>query len=199
MRFTLSILVLPALALAQGCIGSAVALEAIGPKCTQEQIVVTWPATITRGESVTTSLLTHTLTQSNIARAEFDALRDALTSGSSGGNYHVKWELPAFDGSNGYIAFTHTVPLPAGEPAQVTSVFSDRGWGAAASLTAIAPAVSVHSGNFVATSANGTITVLAASPLRLRLDVTTSNASGETVRLAGDAGFFYDKVTALCN
>jgi hypothetical protein len=48
MRFSHAILTLSALAATQGCLGASRALEAIAPKCTQEQIVLTWPVTITR-------------------------------------------------------------------------------------------------------------------------------------------------------
>ncbi|MEO7501640.1 MAG: hypothetical protein ABIW94_03275 [Gemmatimonadaceae bacterium] len=59
-------------------------------------------------------------------------------------------------------------------------------------------AISVRADNFTATSATGSMTVLNAAPLRLRIDVTTSSSSGETMRIAGDAGFTYQKVDANC-
>jgi hypothetical protein len=83
------------------------AVEALGPKCTQEQIVVTWHATITRGNSVTSPLLTTTLTQNNVDRAQFDALRQALTAGGGAGTYNVTWTIPAFYVNGGYIALAH--------------------------------------------------------------------------------------------
>jgi hypothetical protein len=56
----------------------------------------------------------------------------------------------------------------------------------------------VRADNFTGTSATGTITALDGSPLRLRIDVTTRNAAGETIRLTGEAGFHYEKVTKTC-
>ena len=199
MRFPQTILALSALAAVQGCLGSALALEAIAPKCTQEQIVVTWPITITRGSSVTSPLLTTTLTQTNIDRAQFDALRQTLTEGGGSSPYNVTWTMPAFNVNGGYIAFTHAAPLATGESQQVSVAFSGGGWGARPATPAFPPAVSVRADNFVATSASGSITALATSPLRLRIDITTANAAGETIRLTGDAGFSYSKVQALCS
>ena len=198
MQFAKSVLALSALAALQGCLGAALALEAIAPKCTQEQIVVTWPITITRGSSVTSPLLTTTLTQTNIDRAQFDVLRQTLTEGGGSSTYNVTWTIPAFDVNGGYIALSHAAPLATGEPQQVGVAFAGGGWGAQPATAPFPPAVSIRADNFVATSATGSITVLAASPLRLRIDITTTNAAGETMRLTGDAGFSYHKVQALC-
>lgn len=194
MRFRQAVLGLSALTAMQGC----VTLESLGPSCTQEQLVVTWPVTITRGTSVTTPLLTTTLTQSNIDRAQFDALRQVLTAGGGTSTNNVTWTIPAFDVNGGYIALAHAAPLATGETQQVGVAFSGGGWGAQSATAALPPAVAVRASNFIATSATGSITALATSPLRLRIDITTANAGGETIHLAGDAGFSYHKVEALC-
>jgi hypothetical protein len=199
MRFPQTILALSALAATQGCLGAVLGLEAIAPKCTQEQIVVTWPITITRGSSVSSPLLTTTLTQTNIDRAQFDVLRQSLTEGGETGAYNVMWTIPAFNVNGGYISLTHFAPLATGETQQVNVAFSGGGWGAHNAAAANVPGISVRADNFVATSATGSITALAAAPLRLRIDITTANAAGETIRLTGDAGFSYHKVQALCS
>src|SRR6185503_3053889 len=157
MRFPQTILALSALAAVQGCLGSLLALEAVAPKCTQEQIVVTWPITITRGTSVTSPLLTTTLTQTNVDRAQFDALRQSLTEGGEIGAYNVTWTIPAFNVNGGYIALTHAAPLATGETQQVSVAFSGGGWGAQHVTTANQPGISVRAANFVATSASGSI------------------------------------------
>jgi len=195
MRFSHSVLALSALGAMQGCAW----LESLAPTCTQEQIVVTWPATITRGSSVSTPLLTTTLTQSNVDRAQFDALRKALTSGGGVGTHNVTWTMPAFDVNGGYIALAHAAPLTTGETQQVNVAFQGGGWGAQPAAPAFPPAVAVRADNFVATSATGSITALASAPLRLQIDITTANAAGETIRLAGDAGFSYHSVKAICD
>jgi hypothetical protein len=59
--------------------------------------------------------------------------------------------------------------------------------------------VAVRAENFNATSATGSIVVVSTSPLRLRIDVTTQNAAGETIRLTGDAGFSYNKAFENCS
>ena len=183
----------------QGCLKAAVALEAIAPKCTQEQIVVTWPITMTRGSAVTTTLLTRTLTQNNIARAQFDALRQTLVDGGGTGTYNVTWTIPAFDVNGGYISLSHSAPLTSGETQQVGVVFSGGGWEAQPVTGAVQPAVAVRASNFVATAASGLLTAITGTPLRLAVDITTTNAAGETIRLGGEAGFSYHKVQALCS
>jgi hypothetical protein len=198
-RYIPVVFALTAALFSQGCLRAAQAVEAIAPKCTQEQIVVTWPVTITRGTAVTSTLLTNTLTQTNIDRAQFDALRATLTAGGPGGTYNVTWGIPAFETNGGYIALQHVAPIQAGETQQVGAVFSGGGWGAQPATSAVSPVVSLRASNFVATSATGSITSLGSAPLRLRIDITTVNQSGETIRVAGEAGFAYNKVIALCN
>ncbi len=194
MRFLSKALALTALITTQGC----VVLESLGGSCTQEQITVTWHATITRGTSVTTPLLVTTITPQNIDPSQFQILRQTLTSGGGSGTYNVMWTVSAFEVNGGYIAFTHAAPLASGETQQVASAFAGGGWGAQSIAAATPPAISVRADNFTATSASGSISVIDSSPLRLRIDVTTSNASGETLRLAGEPGFSYAKVTKSC-
>jgi hypothetical protein len=194
MRFLSKALALTALATSQGC----VVLESLGGSCTQEQITVTWHATITRGTSVTTPLLVTTITPQNVDPSQFQILRQALTSGGTSGIYNVTWTVPAFNVNGGYIALTHASPLASGETHQIASAFNGGGWGAQSVGAPVPPAIAVRADNFTATSASGSISVIESSPLRLRIDVTTSNASGETVRLAGEPGFSYAKVTKSC-
>ena len=199
MRLSQTVLALSALAGTQGCLKAAIALEAIAPKCPQEQLVVTWPISITRGNVVSTTLLTTTTTQTNIDRAQFDALKQALIDGSGTRSYSVTWTVPAFEVNGGYIALSHLAPIATGETQAVNLAFSGGGWGARPVTGSVAPAISLRADNFVATSASGSINVLATAPLRLGIDITTTNAAGETIRVAGDAGFAYHKVQALCS
>lgn len=183
----------------QGCLALARAGEAIAPKCLQEQIVVTWPMTTIRGGVTTSTLRTTTLTQNNIDRTQFDALRETLTGTGTSAMYNVTWSVPSFDVNGGYVAFTHTVPFSAGETRPVSAAFSGGGWGAQPTSTQIPTAIALRADNFVATSSTGSIIALAAAPLRLKVDVTTASAAGETIRVTGEVGFSYHKVTALCN
>jgi hypothetical protein len=173
------------------------ALEALGGRCEQEQLVATWHVTITRGTTVSSPLLTTTVTPGNVSGSEFNTLRSALVDGSSA-PYNVTWSLPAFGVNGGHISLRHAVPLTAGETQQVGATFTGGGWGAQPVGAALPPAVSVNAGDFTATSASGSFTVLSAAPLRLNVDVTVRNAAGETIRLTGDPGFAYQKVTKTC-
>jgi hypothetical protein len=152
---------------------------------------------ITRGGTTSSTLLTYTLTPSNVDQAEFNTLRGALVQGSSTAA-NVTWTVPAFDSNGGYISFSHLTPFTVGETRQVASAFTGAGWGVTTGTDLSVTAVSIRDGSFQATSASGSLTALDTSPLRLRIDVTGSNASGETVRVTGDAGFAYQKVTTTC-
>lgn len=194
MRLIRTAIAAAAILASQGC----VALEFLGGSCTQEQLVVTWPATITRGTAVSNVLLTTTLTPSNVDQTQFNQLRSALVNGGSN-SYRVTWTVSAFDTNGGYIAFSHEAPMANGQSLDIGATFIGGGWGASPAVgTAPRPAISVRADNFTATSASGSITALNSSPLRLRIDVATSNASGETIHLTGEAGFAYQKVTKSC-
>jgi len=194
MRFPANILTLAAVVGLQGCY----ALEALGGRCEQEQLTVTFPVTITRGSTTTSTLLTTTLTPSNLDQTRFERLRQSLVDGIDTELFTVMWTVPAFDINGGMIAFTHSAPLSPGETQQVTGAFDGGGWGAESAARPILPAISVRAENFTATKASGSITVLNTAPIRLRIDVTTSNEAGETLRITGEAGFHYDKVTKPC-
>ena len=194
MRFRPNTLSVAAVLALQGCY----ALEALGGRCEQEQLTVTFPVTITRGSTTTSTLLTYTLTDSNVDPAQFARLRQLLVDNGASGTFNVTWTIPAFDTNGGMIAFTHTAPLTSGETQQIGGAFNGGGWGAEPVGSTTPPVVAVRADNFTATKASGSITVLAASPLRLRIDVTSGNDAGETIRITGEAGFHYDKVTVPC-
>jgi hypothetical protein len=195
MPYPLRILAVSALVTTQSCYGIG-ALEALGGSCPQEQLVVTFPVTITRGGSVTSQLITRTMTPANLDQSQFNLLRQLLVDGGTG-SYNVTWTVPAFD-PNGHIAFMHPMPIATGETQQVSATFSGGAWAAQPATPALPPAISVRADNFTGTSASGSIAALNSAPLRLKIDVTTTNATGETIRIAGEAGFAYQKVTTTC-
>ena len=159
---------------------------------------MSWPATITRGNSTTNVTLFGSVSPSNIDPTQFELLRDAVT-GSRSALTTIVWTVPAFEINGGYIAFTHTLPQAAGESDGVNFTFDGGGWGAAAAARAIEPTIAVRADNFNATAATGTITAVSTSPLRLRIDVTVRNALNQTMTLTGDATFEYARVDSDCS
>jgi hypothetical protein len=110
------------------------------------------------------------------------------------------WTVPAFDINGGYIAFEHAAPLAVSEVEPIGNVFQGGGFGASASsFQNIGGSISVRADNFIAATANGTVTNIAGFPTVLRIDVTTRNESGQTLRVAGDARFSYQKTAASCS
>lgn len=197
MRSQLKLLALSALLTTEGCYGIG-ALEALGGSCPQEQLVVTWPITITRGTSTTSTLITRTMIPDNIGQTQHNLLRQLLVEGGASGTYNVTWTVPAFDTNGGHISLRHAAPLANGETQQVSAVFSGGAWTAQPATTPLPPAISVTANNFTAASASGSITAVTGLPLRLSIDVTTTSTTGETIRLTGEAGFAYQKVTTTC-
>jgi hypothetical protein len=167
--------------------------------CTSEFVRVTWPATITRGTSTTNVTLFGSVTPSNIDPTQFELLRDVVATGNRTSLTTIVWTVPAFDINGGYIAFTHTVPLQAGESDAVNFAFDGGGWGAAPASRAIPAAIAVRADNFNANAATGSLTAISTTPLRLKIDVTTRNAANQSMSLTGEAQFEYEKVHSNCS
>jgi hypothetical protein len=178
---------------------SCQSVDFLTDNCDTEFIRVNWPATITRGSSVSNVTLFQAITPSNIDAEEFMLLRDVLINGSASRSATVIWTVPAFDINGGYIALTHSAPLAASTSEEVNFAFDGGGWGAATAARAILPAIAVRADNFNATAASGTITSVGTSPLRLDIDVTVRNALNQTMRIAGQAQFEYERVRSSCS
>ena len=176
-------------------------IELLTDNCTTESVLVAWPATITRANATTTVTLTGAVSPGNIDPSQFNQLKQLLTTGGAGGTNSVVWTVPAFDVNGGYIAFMHRAPLTTGQTEPVNQAFDGGGWGIVSSRPDFPfPAViAVRADNFVATSASGSITAIVGLPLRLRIDVTARNNANESMRLAGDAQFSYERARSSCS
>lgn len=194
MRFPANILTIAGVIASSGC-GT---VEFLTNRCDTESIRVTWPATITRGGLAVTTTLQGAVTPSNIDVAQFQDLKDALIDGDASAT-NVVWTVDAFNTNGGYIALMHSAPATAGQTEPVNLAFDGGGWGTVASPRPFAPTIALRAENFNATSATGSITTIDPSPLKLRIDVTTTNAAGETIKVTGDAQFRYERVTSSCS
>ena len=180
-------------------LGSCQTADFLIDDCSTDFIRVTWPATITRGSSVTNVTLFQSITPSNIDPEEFRLLRDVLINGSTNQSATVIWTVPAFDVNGGFIALTHSAPLNASASQEVNFAFDGGGWGATTASRVIQPAIAVRADNFNATAASGTITTISTAPLRLGIDITVRNALNQTMRIAGEAQFEFQKVHTSCS
>lgn len=194
MRFPSNLLVLAGALACSGC----ATVDLITNQCDTEYIRVTWPATITRGSLTVTTTLQGAVTPGNIDATQFRNLKDALIDGD-GNATNVVWTVDAFNVNGGYIALMHSAPATSGQTEAVSLAFDGGGWGTIASPRPFAPTIALRAENFNATSATGSITTVDPKPLKLRVDVTTSNAAGETIKVTGDAQFRYERVSSSCS
>lgn len=174
-------------------------IDFITDNCTTEFVRVSWPATITRGTSTTNVTLFGSVTPANIDPTQFEILRDVVATGDRTALTTIVWTVPAFDVNGGYIAFTHTLPLAAGQSDGVNFAWGGGGWGAASAERAIPAAIAVRADNFNANEATGTVTAISTRPLRLRIDITVRNAANQTMRLTGEAQFEHQAVRSNCS
>jgi hypothetical protein len=181
--------------LSSGC----ASLQLLTDRCTSESILVSWPATITRASATTNVVLTGAVSPGNLDAARFDLLKRALITGGPDLITSVVWTVPAFEVNGGYVALMHRAPLASGETEAVNAAFDGGGWGFPSTGRALPAAIAVRAENFNASSATGSITAISGTPLRLRIDVTTTNAANETMRLTGEAQFRLEEVTSNCS
>ena len=174
-------------------------IDFLTDNCTTEFVRVSWPATITRGTATTNVTLFGSVTPGNIDPTQFELFRDVVATGTRSNLTTIVWTVPAFEINGGYIAFTHTVPLSAGESDGVNFAWDGGGWGAAPATRAIPAAIAVRADNFNASTASGTITAISTRPLRLNIDVTVRNAANQTMRLTGEAQFEHESVRSSCS
>jgi hypothetical protein len=118
----------------------------------------------------------------------------------------VIWTLES-DAATGLIdSLAVQMPLPVQQGASLSMVLAGRmgGWGTAAPgprppLQGTPADVYVAKAGFVATSAEESILVVDASPLRLRIDLTFRGDGGRTVAIAGDVAFRVTDERDLCS
>jgi hypothetical protein len=156
--------------------------------CNVDLLEVTWPATIDRGGATTSERLSMTLAPTNVTPETFDTLTQALVRGK-GVASAILWSVPAFNTDPGGIAVAHPGRLRLGQVLQVGAVMDSAGWGVLTPGPPSGALVGVEAGEFVASSAKGSISVLETEPLALRFDVTAADSTGATIRLRGDAQF----------
>ena len=195
MRRTTTMLVASVAILSPACS----TLDFITDNCDSESLTVTWPATIVRGTSTTNVTLTGSVSPGNIDPGQFKLLRQLLVTDDQDITTNVVWTVSAFDVNGGNIAFQHSAPLSSGQIQPVNFAFDGGGWGVVPSARPLDPIIAVRSDNFRATSASGSITAITGLPLKLRIDVTTGNPTGENIRLTGDAQFDYQKTSSSCS
>jgi hypothetical protein len=162
-----------------------------------ERLVVTMPITVER--EVRTAQITPraTITRANVP-SHFDALRAALIDGRPQPGMAAIWSVPAFDANPGWLAIELRTSLAPGEAVPVGAAFDGGGWGIETRPPNAPARIAVRAGDFIASSASGTITVLQTAPLELKLDLTAASADGKAIRMLGNARFGLERETGPC-
>jgi len=156
--------------------------------CELEELTVSFPATIDRGDTTTSEQLGAALTRETLTPEAFDSLTRVLVRGRASAPA-VEWTVPAFNTDPGGIAVVHKAALGRGEVLRVGGALEVGGWALRDTLPAGGAEVGIEAGDFVASEASGTIAVLETAPVALRLDVTVRDSTGKTIRVRGDARF----------
>lgn len=180
-------------------INGCATIDFLTDNCRTEWVAVDWPVSITRNGTTTTVTLKGTVAPGNIDQSDFNILKEVLATGGRELVTNVIWSVPAFETNGGFIALMHPAPMAAGQSLPVELAFDGGGWGIPEGPRPFAPVLSVRADNFIATSATGSITAITSIPLKLRVDVTARSASGETIRIVGDAVFSYHVERDRCS
>jgi hypothetical protein len=146
------------------------------------------PATVVRnGQSATTDLSFEANIGLFSSIPAFEATRTFLTGDAS----HYSGSIAWFFGS-GLTQLTIVLqgPRQAGEMLELQPGFFVGNWGPIAPPNGAQAAVAVDADQFTAMvndgSITGTVEVLGIAPLRLRLDVMATSATGDEIRIQGD-------------
>ena len=162
---------------------SSVTLTACASEnCDIERVAASMPTTVDFEDQSSVVHLEDYLTFT-MNTLDFTGVQEFLTAtGAHGG---AIWTLSAPLPTTSiveFVAFQLTGPLVPGDVVPVTTVLQAGGWGAARSTT---PSFGVGAGEFVASTVSGTFEVLGVGPLRLRVDLLTTDGSRE-LRLQGE-------------
>jgi hypothetical protein len=167
-----------------------------GP-CEREQIQVTMAASVRRGGITAQEQLLGAVAPGNLSGSgQYERLKSVLVEGGSSPG--VILTVPAFDTSPGYIGLALGGSLSEGNRIPVSEIVAAGGWGAFDLPAGQRAEVNLVAGGFAASAVTGTIEVLQAAPLRLRLDLTVSNTAGETIGIAGDMRFEFIRERVPC-
>ena len=138
---------------------------------------------------------------------QYDRLERVISDASSAAGAQTAIWMLERAGSAGLIDFVAVeMPLPVQQGATVPVVLAARmgGWGTTAAgprppLPGTPAGIYVAAADFIATSADGSLVVLATAPLRLTMNVTFRSDDGRTVAVAGDVPFRVTDDRELCS
>ncbi|HEX8274169.1 MAG TPA: hypothetical protein VF615_16135 [Longimicrobiaceae bacterium] len=172
--------------------------------CVDRSVVVEMPATVSVGAGQFTQplALAGTLGEDNVDPAVFTRIRRIAADAEEGSGAFV-FTLEPRGGSTGtgaeFLSLALRLPLRDGDVVDVSTAFQGGGWGLVTLAAGEDAAASLRVAGAYARSFAGTVTVLEASPLRLRVDLRAVAAGGETLRVRGDAAFALAEDRAPCS
>jgi hypothetical protein len=166
-------------------------------ECRTERVEVSFPATIERGSGTESMTLEGSVAVANLSVPDFETVRAVLTGDVSAETDGVIWTVPMAT-TEGWVSLAIDAPVSPGDVLTVGSTYDGAGWGPFELPGETKIAASVRDGSFIASSVTGTVEVLGVMPLRLRLDLTATDASSATVHVTGDASFTFVREPAAC-
>ena len=167
-------------------------------ECRLDRVEVSLPATIERGSGTETATLEGSVAVGNLGLPDFETVRAVLTGDVTSENDGVIWTVPMAGTTEGWVSLAIDAPVSPGDVLTIGSTFDGAGWGRFDLPGGTKIAASLRDGAFTASSIAGTVEVLGVMPLRLRLDLTATDAADVTVRVTGDATFAFVREPAAC-
>lgn len=195
---TFRVLAAAALALPLAACGSP-----LDNSCVDRSVVVEMPGTVGVGLGQFTQplVLAGTLAEDNVEPAVFTRIRRIAADAEEGSGAFVFTLEPRGGSASGaeFLSLALRVPLRDGDVVDVSTAFQGGGWGLVTLAANEKAAASLRVAGAYARSFAGTVTVLDASPLRLRVDLRATAVNGETLRVRGDAAFALAEDRAPCS
>jgi hypothetical protein len=163
--------------------------------CSAQSVAVQMPATLGIGLGGFSQPLNlaGTLTEDAVDAEVFRRIRRTAADAEDGSGAFVFTLTPQSGSPVGAETFSLALRLPLreGDVVDVRTAFEGGSWGLVTLAAGEKAAASLRVGGIYARGFTGTVTVLDASPLRLRVDVGTAAGppTGEILRIRGDAAF----------
>lgn len=173
--------------------------------CSVESVVVEMPATvgIGLGEFSQPLDLVGTVSEDSLDTEVFRRIRRFASDAEEGTGAFVFTLKPRSGSPVGaeFFSLALRLPLREGAVVDVRTAFQGGDWGLVTLGTGENAAASLRVGGTYASGFTGTVTVLDASPLRLRVDVRAAAGppTGQTLRVRGDAAFALAEDDTACD
>ena len=167
--------------------------------CISENVIASFPATVTSGGTAQPAEFAGRVNEGNLDPSTFRLVRRLTRDAGSEDTVLVFTLEGRAETQVAFVALAVRTPLREGEVLPVAGAFQGGGWGTGSLPAGEDVRASIRLGSAYAGTVSGTVEVLDASPLRLRLDLQAGEARETTLGIRGDVTFRHQDDRVSCS